>query len=163
MNKSRSVSAWYITGNVVPMKLKCQLRMIKVSCLHLHDFFWKSCNFMDLASHKSWLGSQVPIFPRNLQAVRERIKNNSRKCWVCSSLPADNCVILLPLLFYWGIFFWYLIPIWYQFDSQALVKRNNRKLNKSFLNRRDYFSDLLTRQIGHGHWRFLYRYSCILA
>lgn len=63
---------------------------------------------------------------------------------------------LPPLLSYWCTFFWYL-------DSQAFVKRNKRKLNKSFLNRRDGFLDLLTRQIGHCHWRFPYWYSCILA
>lgn len=96
--------------------------------------------------------SRSPLFPRNLQAVREWIKKNSRKCWVCSSLPTDNWVTLPPF----DTSFWYL-------DSQAFVKRNKRKLSKSFLNRRDGFLDLLIRQIGHCHWRFLYRYSSVLA
>lgn len=114
---------------------------------------------MDVTSQKSWVGAQVPMFPRNLQSVRDGIKKDSRKCWgqrpSLFSLPADNWVTLSPLLSYWYTFFWYL-------DSQAFVKRNKRKLNKSFLNRRESL-DLLTRQIGHGHWRFLYGYSFILA
>lgn len=120
-------------------------------------FFWKSCSFMDLSSLKSWVVAQVPIFPRNLKAGREWIKKNSRKWWgqqhSLSSLPTDNWVTLPPLLSYWCTFFWYL-------DSRAFVKR---KAKKSFLNRRVGFLDLLTRWKEHCHWRFLYRYPCILA
>lgn len=144
----------------MPTKLKCQLRTMKVCSLYLHYFFQKSHSFMDLNSLKSWVGAQVSVFPRTLKAGRELTNKNSRKLQgqqhSLSSLPAANWVTLPPLLSYWCTFIWYL-------DSQAFVKRNKRKLNKSFLDRRDGFLDLLTRQIGHCHWRFLFRYSCILA